>query len=195
MRGFSEAERGHDQQGPDGLRCKLAPFNSKPGCILSDHLAFNSRRRSLSVEHGCELDLHIRKQTDRQRGHHKRAADADVADASASYYPATGPEVNRPADLVPISPTVFHDASMRGELEFNQRTRAAFVLSRVCLECCCATATNAMPERFQSCLTQRGQLRTDPRTNLKLSRICALKNSPLLKLSCSAANVSGGTSS
>src|SRR5258708_25657216 len=122
MRGFSEAERGHEQQGPDGRRCKLAPFNSKPGRMLGDHLAFNSRRCSLSVEHGCELDLPVRKQTARQRGHQERAADADVADASASYYPATGPEVNRPADLLPISPTVLHDCSMRGELEFNPRT-------------------------------------------------------------------------
>ena len=180
MRGFSEAERGHDHQGPDGLRCKLAPLNSKSSRILSDHLALNGRRRSLSVEHGRELDLHMRKQTDRQRGHHKRAADADVADASASYYPATGPEVNRPADLVPISPTVFHAASMPGELEFNQRTAAAFVLSRVCRGMLLCDSDKCHARKGSVVSHSKGSVATVPRTKLKLSRICALKNSPLL---------------
>jgi hypothetical protein len=88
------------------------------------------------------------------------AAYADVTDASASHNPATGSEVDGPADLVPISPTVFHDASIPGDLEFNQRTTAAFVLWGVYLECCCATVTKAMPGRVQSGLAQRGQLKT-----------------------------------
>jgi hypothetical protein len=50
VRGVSQAQRRDPHRGPHGLGCKLAPFKSKPGCILPDNLPLDSRSRSLTVE-------------------------------------------------------------------------------------------------------------------------------------------------
>jgi hypothetical protein len=78
--------------------------------FLSDDLTFHCQGGSFAMHHGGELDFDVRKQTDRQRGDYERAADADVAYASARCQTAPCPEVDGPTDFVPMSPAVFHVA-------------------------------------------------------------------------------------
>jgi hypothetical protein len=73
------------------------------------------------------------------------------------------------------------------------------------LECCCAPAANAITATTHLLLTRRrhatlkagsgcsNYVGVDSRTKLKLSRMWALKNSPLLKLLFIAVYVAGGT--
>jgi hypothetical protein len=104
-------------QHSDGFGRELAPFDTKPCCILSDNLAFDGCHPPLTLPQRRELDANVGKQTDRQRALYECAAYADVANPATRGDPVARSEENRAADLVPISPTVFHCASLPSEFE------------------------------------------------------------------------------
>jgi hypothetical protein len=56
---LGQAEGGHCYQRSYGLRCELAPFNTKTPDLFSNNLAFHRHAGSFAVEHGRESNFYI----------------------------------------------------------------------------------------------------------------------------------------
>jgi hypothetical protein len=98
----------HHQDNQNRRMSQFAPLNSETVTRDPDNQALDPPYDFAAVAYCRESDLYIGHQFGRKSRRYPSPADADVANTTESSQAITHPEPDKPVDLAPMSPTVFH---------------------------------------------------------------------------------------